>query len=280
MHQAGRGLAKGGESDAYFRRSNAQGSSASVHVSIQIACVTVVPLQSACTRPGQPQSAISHHLTCLGVYFIVSAVIRPGFGNWLGEMISDASKLALVGVAAVFGILAGFKVSNNMATTLESKPHIEAIKTEQRLLREEEAANKLNSDSASGQVNVGKEPPMWQLAISQVTLLSSLLPGCLAACYYFSQALALQQANAIHFIHIRNAFKTLGWIENNATRYAETCLPESVCCTHLIHSLLELGATKKPNTHAFLLCLDLSINIWVALHGCCLDTTYAGVHCS
>lgn len=86
-------------------------------------------------------------------------------------MISDASKLALVGVAAVFGILVGFKVSNNMESTLNSKPHIEAITTEQRLLREEEAANKLNSDSASGQINVETEPPKWQLAIAQVRLL-------------------------------------------------------------------------------------------------------------
>ena len=98
-------------------------------------------------------------------------------------MISDASKLSLVGVAAVFGILVGLKVSNNMESTLNSKAHIEAIKTEQRLLREEEAANKLNSDSASGQVHVGMEPPKWQLAISQVILLFPLLHDRLAASY-------------------------------------------------------------------------------------------------
>lgn len=83
-------------------------------------------------------------------------------------MISDASKLALVGVAAVLGILAGFKVSNNMQSTLNSKPHIESVVTEQRLLREEEAANQLNSDSISGQLNVGPEPPKWQLVIEKV----------------------------------------------------------------------------------------------------------------
>lgn len=143
-------------------------------------------------------------------------------------MISDASKLAFVGVAAVFGVLAGFKVSNNMESTLNAKPHIEAIATEQRLLLEEQAANQLNSDSGSGQKNAESEPPKWQLAISQVSLPFPLLYRRLASVFYiltkpllsFSQAVALQQANAVHFIHIRNAFLSVGWVENNATRYA------------------------------------------------------------
>lgn len=143
-------------------------------------------------------------------------------------MISDASKIAFVGVAALFGVLAGFKVSNNMESTLNAKPHIEAILTEQRLLLEEQAANQLNSDSALGQTNAGPEPPMWQLAISQVGLPLPPLHRQLATIVYVatqllmssSQASAAQQANAVHFIHIKNAFLSVGWVENNATRYA------------------------------------------------------------
>ena len=116
-------------------------------------------------------------MTCVLVYYIEIPIIRPKLGNWLDKMISDASKLALVGVAAVFGILAGFKVSNNMESTLNSNLHIEAINTEQRLLREEEAANKLNSNSASSQVDVGMEPPKWQLTISQASMLFPLPHG-------------------------------------------------------------------------------------------------------
>lgn len=146
----------------------------------------------------------------------------------INQMISDASKLAFVGVAAVFGVLAGFKVSNDMESTLNAKPHIQAILTEQRLLLEEQAANQLNSDSASGQTNPGPEPPKWQLAISQVGLPFPPLHCQLASVFYIltkpllsvSQAPALQQANAVHFVHIRNAFLSVGWVENNATRCA------------------------------------------------------------
>ena len=83
-------------------------------------------------------------------------------------MISDSSKLALVGVAATLGILVGFRVSNSMEKTLNSKLHIDAILTEQRLLREEQKANQLNSESDTATANVGPEPPKWQLVIEKV----------------------------------------------------------------------------------------------------------------
>lgn len=83
-------------------------------------------------------------------------------------MISDASKLALVGVAATLGILVGFRVSDNIDSTVNSKQHIDTIFMEQRLLREEEKANQLNSESDTGTANVGPEPPKWQLVIEKV----------------------------------------------------------------------------------------------------------------
>ena len=83
-------------------------------------------------------------------------------------MISDGAKLALVGVAATLGILVGFRVSNNLESTKNINPHIEAIATEQRLLLEEEAADRINSANLAGDANSGPEPPKWQLVIEKV----------------------------------------------------------------------------------------------------------------
>lgn len=90
-------------------------------------------------------------------------------------MISDSSKLALVAVAAILGILVGLRVSNNMKSTSSwnSKLHIDAILTEQRLLRAEEKANQLNSESDTGTANLGPEPPKWQLVIEKVKAVGS-----------------------------------------------------------------------------------------------------------
>ena len=103
-------------------------------------------------------------------------VTCASFGSRLklsASMISDASKLALVGVAATLGILVGFRVSNNLESTMNAKPHIDAIITEQRLLQEEQAANQQNSNSDAAAVSVGPEPPKWQLVIEKVNMATS-----------------------------------------------------------------------------------------------------------
>ena len=85
-------------------------------------------------------------------------------------MISDASKLGLVGVAAVLGILVGLRVSNNLETLKNMQPHIDAIATEQRLLQEEEAASQSKAGSGSDVADIGVEPPYWQRVIEKVVL--------------------------------------------------------------------------------------------------------------
>ena len=81
-------------------------------------------------------------------------------------MISDASKMAMVAVACVLGILVGFKVSSSM----ESNPanaNLLSDATEQRLLLEEEASNQIAS-SSSANTGISAQPPKWQLVIEKV----------------------------------------------------------------------------------------------------------------
>ena len=137
-------------------------------------------------------------------------------------MISDASKLALVGVAATLGILVGFRVSNNLESTMNAKPHTEAIMTEQRLLQEEQAANQLNSGSDTADVSVGPEPPKWQLVIENVICVPCAVPFSHESSGVGQFNSHTLQAAPIHFIHIRNAFKTLGWAETSDTRCSST----------------------------------------------------------
>lgn len=105
-------------------------------------------------------------------------------------MISDASKMAMVAVACVLGILVGFKVSSSM----ESNPATADLLSdaaEQRLLLEEEANNQMASSSSANTGQITAQPPKWQLVI--------------------------EKAAPIHFIHIRNAFQNLGFVETNDT---------------------------------------------------------------
>lgn len=96
-------------------------------------------------------------------------------------MISDASKLALVAVACVLGVLVGFQASSSIVTNpLSSEQTSEDA--EQRLLLEEEASNQLVSGSAAGQGLVGEQSPKWQLVIEKVPADGSQFPTltCLA----------------------------------------------------------------------------------------------------
>lgn len=165
-------------------------------------------------------------------------------------MISDSSKLALVAVAATFGVLVGLRVANNMESTLKSNLHIDAILREQRLLREEEKANQLNSESDTGIAHVGPEPPKWQLVIEKVGVCGSY-PAVVTSLVFSAEvgilatvtsqpSCVILQANSIHFIHIRNAFRTLGWVEKNDTRFAYT--------QHTWLSVQSLSVTW-PNMH-------------------------------
>ncbi len=82
-------------------------------------------------------------------------------------MISDASKMAMVAVACVLGILVGFKVSSSM----ESNPanaNLLSDATEQRLLLEEEAINQIASSSSANTGPISAQPPKWQLVIEKV----------------------------------------------------------------------------------------------------------------
>ena len=82
-------------------------------------------------------------------------------------MISDASKMAMVAVACVLGILVGFKVSSSM----ESNPATADLLSdaaEQRLLLEEEANNQMASSSSANTGQITAQPPKWQLVIEKV----------------------------------------------------------------------------------------------------------------
>lgn len=82
-------------------------------------------------------------------------------------MISDASKMAMVAVACVLGILVGFKVSSSM----ESNPanaDLLSDAAEQRLLLEEEASNQIASSSSADTGRISTQPPKWQLVIEKV----------------------------------------------------------------------------------------------------------------
>lgn len=86
---------------------------------------------------------------------------------------------------------------------------------------------------------------------------------------------ALLQANPVHFVHIRNAFRTLGWVEKNDTRFAYTqhtwlslsitlpnmypCIAIVVCCVNIqkwvcddhilaLHCVVQFIAPNKPLT--------------------------------
>ena len=82
-------------------------------------------------------------------------------------MISDASKLALVAVACVLGILVGFQASSSTVTNPLSSGQT-SEDAEHRMLLEEEASNQLVSDSDAGHGLVGEQPPKWQLVIEKV----------------------------------------------------------------------------------------------------------------
>lgn len=82
-------------------------------------------------------------------------------------MISDASKMAMVTVACVLGILVGFKVSSSM----ESNPanaNLLSDAAEQRLLLQEEASNQIASSSSAVTGPISAQPPKWQLVIEKV----------------------------------------------------------------------------------------------------------------
>ncbi len=82
-------------------------------------------------------------------------------------MISDASKMAMVAVACVLGILVGFKVSSSM----ESNPanaDLLSDAAEQRLLLEEEASIQMASSSSVNTGTMSAQPPKWQLVIEKV----------------------------------------------------------------------------------------------------------------
>jgi len=82
-------------------------------------------------------------------------------------MISDASKMAMVAVACVLGILVGFKVSSSM----ESNPanaDLLSDAAEQRLLLEEEASSQIASSSSADSGPISAQPPKWQLVIEKV----------------------------------------------------------------------------------------------------------------
>lgn len=105
-------------------------------------------------------------------------------------MISDATKMALVGVACALGILVGFKAS----PYADSKPtpaQQSSQEIEQRLLMEEETSIQMDSDGAADVGVTGTQPPKWHLVI--------------------------EKAAPIHFIHIKNAFQNLGFVHANET---------------------------------------------------------------
>lgn len=104
-------------------------------------------------------------------------------------MISDGQKLALLAVASLLGVFVGFRVTNSINS---EDAHLQATRAvEQRLLLEEQASNQLVSDGATGVNLAGSPPPKWQLVV--------------------------EKAAPIHFIHIRNAFQNLGFVETNDT---------------------------------------------------------------
>ncbi len=82
-------------------------------------------------------------------------------------MISDASKVAMVAVACVLGILVGFKVSSSMESNPENADLLSDA-AEQRLLLEEEASNQIASSSSVDMGPVSAQPPKWQLIIEKV----------------------------------------------------------------------------------------------------------------
>ena len=111
-------------------------------------------------------------------------------------MISDASKLALVAVACVLGVLVGFQASSSIVTNPLSSGQT-SEDAEQRLLLEEEASNQLVSGSAAGQSLVGEQTlsfligeqsPKWQLVIEKVPADGSQFPTltCLARLCWLS----------------------------------------------------------------------------------------------
>ncbi len=92
-------------------------------------------------------------------------------------MLSDTSKMVLVGLACTLGIFAGVKVSSSWDDNpLYTSPSSQA--TEQRLLLEEEASNQIVSGSAADVVSAETQSPKWQLVIEKVPIHHS---GCSAA---------------------------------------------------------------------------------------------------
>ena len=83
-------------------------------------------------------------------------------------MISDATKMALVGVACALGILVGFKASpyadSKLTPAQQSSQEIE-----QRLLMEEETSIQMDSDGAADVGVTGTQPPKWHLVIEKVS---------------------------------------------------------------------------------------------------------------
>lgn len=83
-------------------------------------------------------------------------------------MISDASKMAMVTVACVLGILVGFKVSSSMESNPANAANLLSDAAEQRLLLEEEASNQIASSSSADTGPISAQPPKWQLVIEKV----------------------------------------------------------------------------------------------------------------
>lgn len=82
-------------------------------------------------------------------------------------MISDASKMAMVALACMLGILVGFKVSSSMKSN-PANADLVSDAAEQRLLLEEEASNQIASSKSADTGPISAQPPKWQLVIEKV----------------------------------------------------------------------------------------------------------------